>query len=63
MDVTPGQMLELIAAHFRTALSDPDPARWDWSLPLHLIQGAPGWTPARLERLVDRYHNGPTWAR
>ena len=61
--LTPQQMYSLVAEHFRAAFCDSNPSKWDWSLPVHLIEGVPGWTPARLEAVVDLYHNGPAHCR
>ena len=60
---TNSEMLELVALHFRDAFSERDYSKWDWSLPLYLIEGVSGWTEGRLERLVDYYHNGPRSCR
>ncbi|NBV88199.1 MAG: hypothetical protein EBR88_01595 [Betaproteobacteria bacterium] len=61
--LTPQQMYVLVAEHFRSAFWSSDPSKWDWSLPVHLIEGVPGWTQARLEAVVDLYHNGPAHCR
>ena len=63
MTYTNAEMLELVAKHFRGAFSDPDPCKWDWSLPTHLIEGVEGWSVAKLEAVVDWYHNGPSRCR
>lgn len=57
------EMYELVKMHFRDALSHSDPEKWDWSLPVYLIEGVEGWNVGRLERLVDRYHNGSPQCR
>lgn len=57
------EMYELVKMHYHDAFSDSDPTKWDWSIPVYLIDGVQDWTVARLIRLVDRYHNGPAWCR
>lgn len=63
MTYTNAEMLELVRMHFREAFSDRDYSKWDWSLPLYLIEGVPGWTEGKLASLVDFYHNGPARCR
>ena len=63
MTYTNAEMLELVRMHFREAFSGPDYSKWDWSLPLYLIEGVSGWTEGKLARLVDFYHNGPRSVR
>lgn len=64
MDAKPtaAEMLELVTRHFRTAHSGP-PTTWDWSIPYHLLDAAPGWTRSGLEAVVDFHHNGPARCR
>ena len=60
---TNAEMFELVRMHFDEAFSDRDYTKWDWSLPLYLIEGATGWTQARLEGLVDSCLNGSSRCR
>jgi hypothetical protein len=59
---TTAEMLELVHLHFTTEFAGAV-QKWDWSIPFYLLEGVEGWTPARLEALVDRYHNGPARCR
>ena len=63
MTYTNAEMLELVQMHFSEAFSDRDYSKWDWSLPLYLIEGVPGWTEGKLASLVDFHLNGPARCR
>lgn len=69
---TDSEMFSLLQMHFSEVFSERDYTKWDWSLPLYLIEGVHRidregsmqvWTESSLATLVDFYHNGPSRCR